>query len=357
MPPYLESLPLRGIGGASRRIEAPSSPAARSEIAPYLENPAARSSTPPYLESLPLRGIGGASRRIEMPSSPAARFLMPPYHKNLPLRGRWREAPHDGCLLSSVLCLLNSGFTLLELLLVCVLLAAISMLAFGAYANVDRQAENELAKTQALTLASALKRFHDDTGYWPGEGPFRGVEEGGCDAASVASGNGGAIDLATDWVNSPANMSLLFERPQLCEKHPLAALKTWEPDTGRGWRGPYLPLLHRRLVDAAAWDDNTMDWLSNSTVVVKNMPAFGAGPAFAPDGAFWRWRSLPDGSDSYDRSRHEFREHARPLLFLLDPPRVVYWGADGEYDGTVAVDDSDKNERCAGRGDDWVACL
>jgi hypothetical protein len=230
------------------------------------------------------------------------------------------------------------------------------MLAFGAYANVDRQAEDELAKTQALTLAQALRHFHNDTGYWPGEGPFQFVfvsVSGGC--VKIGAGNQGGIDSEIDtpnWLASAANLGLLFTPPPLCENHPLAALENWDSDTGRGWRGPYLPLGVRHFVDI---QPNTIDANGEAHFegddLLKNVPAFGAGPDFPPEpGGNLIWRSLPEGAEGYTSERHEFRQHARPLLFLLNPPRVAYWGMNGKYEGETS-------DACVAAGDDWVMCL
>jgi prepilin-type N-terminal cleavage/methylation domain-containing protein len=282
----------------------------------------------------------------------------------------------------------SHGFTLIELLLVCAILASLSYLAWGAYIDVDRRAADELAQADLLKLAGALQRFHDDTGYWPGEGPFRMAVEGcanlkdgaidpdyvGPDpAAAVGSAAAGdSSDLARRglWFASPANFTLLFEAPRLCAEHPLAALASWNPETRRGWRGPYLPLANRHWVDVWA----TLGESNPAGGKLENLPSFGTGPVFPPGGGgnlapcnrgledcFLGWRSLPkpiDGGASvadnmgYLPESHELARHARPFLFFLmapsedptDPskpprrlPRVVYWGADGRYGGTNPI--------------------
>lgn len=275
------------------------------------------------------------------------------------------------------------GFTLIELLVVCALLAAVSALAWGAYVDIDRHAEDELAEGALLRLASALQRFHDDTGYWPGEGPFKLAGE-----ACALTPTGGAINPALTgpadaniygkqlWFDSAANMSLLFNPPSLCANHPLAYLQNWNTGTHRGWHGPYLPLANRHWVDIGAHPD-----APTVAPKLKNVPALGAGASFSPAGTDYgscnnglencllSWRSLPDawldamsGDAGYDAARHEFRTHARPLFFLLDAPtgttpRVVYWGADGRYGGTNPVDPCLSNANVANGMDDRVVCL
>jgi prepilin-type N-terminal cleavage/methylation domain-containing protein len=278
----------------------------------------------------------------------------------------------------------HAGFTLVELLVVCSILAAVSYVAWGAYVNVDRQAEDELAHAQLLQLSTALKRFHADTGYWPGEGPFRAAGAN----CNVSGGGGIEFELvqdlienwtsgtpqekATSWLASPANMSLLFEPPNLCDGHPLAHLSSWNPETHRGWHGPYLPLANRHWVDV--WPMLGEAPPSGDARLI-NVPAFGAGPNFSPigtgDGAcrsdvigcFLGWRSRPkpgDGSTNttgYDATKHEFARHARPFIFLLDPARVVYWGADGHYGGSFAPNPCLSDGTDPEGKDDVVICL
>ncbi|MDR1229189.1 MAG: prepilin-type N-terminal cleavage/methylation domain-containing protein [Azoarcus sp.] len=277
----------------------------------------------------------------------------------------------------------RSGFTLIELLLVCALLATLSYVAWGAYLGVDRRAEDELARGELLRLADALRRFHDDTGYWPGEGPFQLNE--GCKAAGIAAvdpGHAGPYSEPSStgsataeqqeaWFKSPANLSLLFKAPVLCAGHRLVFLQKWNADTHRGWNGPYLPVGKRHWVDL----------LASGNLV--NIPAFGAGPAFAPNGAnagctaadlnrcAFNWKMRPSSSASAG-----FARHARPFLFLLydesagttepaEPPesalpravpRVVYAGADGRYGGANPLDPCLASDSADGR-DDVVICF
>ncbi|GHT89818.1 hypothetical protein AGMMS49545_01190 [Betaproteobacteria bacterium] len=275
------------------------------------------------------------------------------------------------------------GFTLIELLVVCALLASVSMLAWGAYVDVDRRAEDALASGELLRLADALRRFHADTGYWPGEGPFRLAGEGcalSADAGAINpdfTGPAGANWVTKNaWLRHAANMTLLFTPPTLCANHPLAYLQDWNASAQRGWHGPYLPLAHRHWLDIGVHTDTP-------TVApkLKNLPAFAAGTAFSPGGTDYgrcngalagcllSWRSLPDGEldamsgdAGYDVSQHEFRTHARPLFFLLDAPdrrtpRVLYWGADGRFGGTNTIDPCLPNAHVANGIDDRVVCL
>jgi prepilin-type N-terminal cleavage/methylation domain-containing protein len=286
-----------------------------------------------------------------------------------------------------------AGFTLIELLVTCSILATLAYAVWGAYTDVDRRAGDELARPGLLQLATALRRFHDDTGYWPGEGPWR-LAAGSkkmCSGADI--GKGGAIlgdalppesaDQEAAWLASPANFSLLFERPALCTNHPLAFLEEWNPATQRGWNGPYLPLAHRHWVDMWRLPGNELPLAGSESPaggVIDNVPALAAGPAFSPGnaayascvsgapGCYLGWRSLPrpldPGEDNgYNAAAHEFSRHARPFIFLLydlegaPRPRVVYWGPDGRYGGTNETDPCLPNATDLDGKDDVVICL
>jgi hypothetical protein len=66
-----------------------------------------------------------------------------------------------------------------------------------------------------------------------------------------------------------------------------------------------------------------------------------------------------DDSTGYSAATHAFARHARPFIFLLNPPRVVYWGADGRYGGNAAPDDNPclPNADDPDGRDDHVICL
>lgn len=296
------------------------------------------------------------------------------------------------------------GFTLLELLVTVSVVASMAYIAWGAYGSVQKKAEDELARAEMLRLADALRRFKADTGFYPGQGPFAlapiGTAEIWADGklnCTPASGNlAGAIprtwvppaedDHKTLWFNSPANIALLVEAPVLCSNHPLAFLAGWNPETQRGWHGPYLDR------SARAWVDHGSD-LNASTVVMSapdgtgnpvagskllDIPAFGAGPKLRPSSPFGKvcstsalatpgancmlgWRSVPRAQTGYEATSHEHAIHARPfLMFGLvnnDFPRIVYVGLDGRYGGRNLLTPCNANTGTPDGLDDLVLCL
>jgi prepilin-type N-terminal cleavage/methylation domain-containing protein len=268
-----------------------------------------------------------------------------------------------------------SGFTFLEMLLVVSILAAVAAIGVTAYhgesGSVEENARRELVRVEMARIATAMRQFHADTGYWPGEGPFSLLDYSACgytctcvtDGASSAGGiDPGAFSDDPSLVGSPAGPALraLFEspvsitqlvrQPVICSQHPQADLAGWNAFTGRGWRGPYLTA--EGFVDVSSdlkpngIGDPTMSAL---VIAVRNVPAIA--DAFnmhkpvvvsninvdAVDGLLMDWRTLPDYSADYLAGAHEReRPGTAYMVFGLDgctPLRIVSAGPDGRYGG------------------------
>lgn len=292
----------------------------------------------------------------------------------------------------------DRGFTLIELLVVCGILAALSYTAWGSYTGILEGAEDDIARAEIQRLADGLRRFKSDTGYYPGQGPFILAAPGTTETV-VSSTRidclpvGGVLrawaapDLDTDkdaWFASPANLALLFEAPALCGNHPLAYLNRWNPETRRGWHGPYLDIKSRLWVDHGAnfnsstivpgAPDGTGSPLAGSKLL--DIPAFGAGPrhhAAGPTGercssqalsagnCMLGWREVMREAIGYNTAIHELPARARPFaVFGLannDFPRIVYWGRDGRYGGRNTLDPCRPNLSADDGEDDQVMCL
>lgn len=143
----------------------------------------------------------------------------------------------------------QEGFTLLELLVVIAILAGTAFIASGSFWHVREKSEEALVRPEMQEIARALRQFRQDTGYFPKEGPF---------ALDLDTSIGGKVgedglpsqvrdlystnpDALRRWFYSPANFyQLLTSVSPLAgggTDHPLAE---WDPEAGRGWRGPYL---------------------------------------------------------------------------------------------------------------------
>jgi prepilin-type N-terminal cleavage/methylation domain-containing protein len=275
------------------------------------------------------------------------------------------------------------GFTLIELLVVCSILAALAYTAWGAYIGVEEDSEDIVARSEMLRLVNAIARFHADTGYYPGQGPFAlsssAISEADCSTADgvLRSWADPANDAdRDDWFASPANLALLLEAPTLCSKNRQAHLARWNPETGRGWHGPYFDRGVRQWVDHGANLNSGGSPLSGSKIV--DVPAYGNGPRFraaasgdascttqasasSGDGCMFGWRTLPRATNGYEAQQHELAAHARPFLVFGtsdgDHPRVVYLGTDGRYGGTNAADPCLPNASTTAGADDVVLCL
>jgi type II secretory pathway pseudopilin PulG len=281
----------------------------------------------------------------------------------------------------------SRGFTLVELLATCGILAALAFTAWGGYHGAQESAEDDIALADLRRVADAVRRFKADTGYYPGQGPFSLSPSAETEAVCAAS-DGILRNWATPdddskrdaWFASPANLALLFEAPPLCGKHPLAYLKKWNPESGRGWRGPYLDRSLRLWVDHG--DNLNTDALGQGGpdgqgspldgVKILDIPAYGTGPRYraagfcgsqaAADGkCMLGWRSVRRNEAGYRAGEHELPLHARPfLLFGLsngDSPRVVYMGKDGVYGGRNPTDPCRPHLTASGGIDDRVLCL
>lgn len=224
----------------------------------------------------------------------------------------------------------RQGFTLLELLVVIAILAAISFIAAGTFRGVGAHADERLVLTEMQEIAKALRQFKQDTGYYPREGVFQLTAQGGeVRTASLPTHSG------TDyqWFYSPANLYQL-----LATTSPLTGsghqLTTWNAETGRGWRGPYLSGFSDGRVTIGIGlnptnPDNADTVSGDPTTGATEVDVVGIADPFehgTVNGKFV-WSSVPAG----DR-------WGRPYLFMqvtdsLDPHwQLLSMGPDGEYD-------------------------
>jgi prepilin-type N-terminal cleavage/methylation domain-containing protein len=142
----------------------------------------------------------------------------------------------------------SDGFTLLEMLAVVAILALLAGGAVLAVTQTKEDTELQVARSEMLAIKQAALKFKLDTGYLPKQGPFELAPAAG--APCIATNSNGAAPLPIGQTRegycSPANFYQLYQNPLAGTGHPL---EQWNPDTLRGWRGPYLTREGEGFVD------------------------------------------------------------------------------------------------------------
>lgn len=246
------------------------------------------------------------------------------------------------------------GFTLLELLVVVTILAAVAGIAYGTMGGVQQRLDDDADRVQIAEVARALRQFRADTGFYPRQGPFALPADGGVALADCAP--------APACFASPANLGQLFTAPCLDTSAPAQPFGFVVPDCAsapstsaaepRRWRGPYLQTNaggSLRYVDVGdgLGADGTGSPLAGAHLRVLGQPDAHRNTGADPAGWFnWYQQIAAPAADSL-MSR-------RPILFIaVAPARVVAFGPDGQYAG---VNSSDACAAVSG-SDDIVVCL
>lgn len=277
-------------------------------------------------------------------------------------------------------CKTNKGFTLLELLVVVAILAAVASIASGSFWHVNEDVNKQLVYAEMRQIAAAIKQFKQDTGYYPKQGPFALGGSGGMpytqlDGWMGSSGGTASDDEKRRWFESPANFyQLLTATCPLADTNDLC---DWDKETGRGWRGPYLTGFSDGYVDIS----DSINGTAYSAWHDKDPAKIGSGDKGVPDvigladpfearsiktsasevgGTVLDWSRLrrkPSGDSSgYAGRKHEHeREYwGRPYLYFLNVEVVsdtvgnnktflVCMGPDGDYDAANYNDDLTTN--------------
>lgn len=292
--------------------------------------------------------------------------------------------------------------TLLELLVVVSVVAALAGLGWSAYRGV-REAELEtLADAQLRLTAEAVRRFKQDLGYWPGQGPLALAPSTNVETATVnprvftcSDTTAGlwlrntlpAINLPTgvsdvevwraDWVAHPANLWQLIRQPTLCSNHPLGRLQDWDTSSQRGWRGPYIDQDRLDYVEVGNGlrPDGTGSALTGPVQAdlrglalgapagpLRPLPATGECTDTDLAACAWRWRVHSTQWPGFDRYEHTRPSHPRPILYFSPAsgrPRLVWVGPDGAFGGFSAdvTRTCTPNTAVTAGEDDRVVCL
>jgi prepilin-type N-terminal cleavage/methylation domain-containing protein len=61
----------------------------------------------------------------------------------------------------------QTGFTLIELLVVVTILATLAGLTSVVMTGYEQDAQKQLTRVEMQRISNAIRRFKEDTGYWP----------------------------------------------------------------------------------------------------------------------------------------------------------------------------------------------
>lgn len=144
-----------------------------------------------------------------------------------------------------------TGFTLMELLLVVFLLGVLAVTTMSALDGIEGDAANQVTRAEIAEVATAIRQFKRDTGWYPGEGQYQCADGATLNPQFLNFPSALTNDAQKiAWCAHPANLWMLFENPM---QNPSDAsdipVNQWNPDSMRGWRGPYLTKQSLGLVD------------------------------------------------------------------------------------------------------------
>ena len=245
----------------------------------------------------------------------------------------------------------SPGYSLLEMLVVISLLAAVAFVTTGAYTHVIEDSGERLVITEMQEIARAIRQFKQDTGYFPKEGPFNlDVVAGGqvTDASLLADfPHSGSTPVRRQiWFDSQVNFYQLMTTvsPLNGTGH---LLEEWNEETGRGWRGPYLQGVRDGYIDVG--DDSDDPAIVNTTGIADvdgiADPFMFRGKALGGsevDGGIFDWSRTHRPVNTEDPPREEREKWGRPYLLLdLGTPAklsLVSMGPDGEWDNGLDDD-------------------
>lgn len=233
----------------------------------------------------------------------------------------------------------QSGFTLLELLVVITLLAIVAGVATLGYEGVQDQGRADVTQYEMSEIRKALLQFRRDSGShsFPTQGTYD------CDNAINFPSYLDSLN-STDkktWCEHPANFWMLFINPLDDPSTIDVEEGGWSADTKRGWNGPYL----QRKNGYLSLDSNKVGLTDISTPIWGIASPYNAN--YNETGLAW---SVKLNSDVLN-------EYGSPYLLLgidtedTDDDRIVSMGENHEYDGI------DLDDPCKPMLDDYILCL
>lgn len=223
--------------------------------------------------------------------------------------------------------------------------------------NVREEMGKDLSDYESSTLHKALKQFRRDTGYYPKQGPFALLAQGGkidpanSDHWPVFLSDKSSADR-TAWFNHPANFYqlILADSPLKSTDH---SLKSFNIQTGRGWRGPYIKdgVVSIIVGDAEEYDPvadahtpnnwTNSSWNAGGTPRVTDLVLL-CDP-FMGETSNFPVRQFGDKDEATGLHGTSVGEFGRPYLYFQSDSAVwiVGMGTDRTYQGGIASSDDE----------------
>lgn len=247
----------------------------------------------------------------------------------------------------------QTGFTMLELVVVVAILAIIASAAIMSFGNTASDAQEQTARFSMKQIAGAIEAYYEDNKNNPAA-------------------------LTPPSRQSPADLAFLFNQTD-------ASAADWSADYRQGWRGPYIKQAQYMYVDigedlradGSSDDVNSEPGDPTTGLELPNIIAIADPYDHEPtSGNFFEWQKRLNTSDP-DADFEPLDTFGRPYLVIdlahmssqasaPGVPRVVSLGPNGIYEpincdysetNTSAPDYCSHDVLCHSDGDDLVLCL
>ena len=242
------------------------------------------------------------------------------------------------------------------------LLSLVGAAIIYSLGNARESISEDLSKYESSTLYKALKQFRRDTGYYPKQGPFALKVPGGEGKIDPTISDHWPVFLSdkssaerTAWFNHPANFYQLILRdsPLNSTGH---SLESFNIQTGRGWRGPYIKEGVGSIIvgDAEEYDPDPTeeDAHTPSSWTIGSWNGEGSSPvtdlvllcdAFVGETATFPVRQFGDKDAGTGLHGTSVGEFGRPYMYFATDSAVwiVGMGTDRTYQGGTASSDDE----------------
>ncbi|MDP2152684.1 MAG: hypothetical protein Q8J66_03375 [Methylotenera sp.] len=227
-----------------------------------------------------------------------------------------------------------TGFTLMELLLIVFLLGMLAVTTLSALDGIEDDAAYQVTRAEMAEVATAIRQFKRDTGWYPGEGQYQCADGATLNPNFYFPNTLASAAEKIAWCEHPANLWMLFKNPMQDPANVTSnPVNQWDPDSARGWRGPYLTQQSLGMVNIGGIDE-----------------MFGLHDTFPhkPIGNDYVWNGCADPSNKQCVVGRPY--YLRGIN--TDSIGLVSHGENGVLEADELTDSG-----CTQNGDDLVVCL